>query len=244
MNKIKQILVLLCPPILIKGFYKLKKSTKTIISLNNIPIVKSNSDKQDLDLYWNPKMAELLETWGEDHAWNEIQMLLVTSKGKVLDIACGTGVTINIVAKNKNLEVHGCDISDFLIEKALNRGIARELLKVCDATNMDCYNDNSFDFSYSIGSLEHFTDKGIVKFVEEVYRITDKISYHMVPVSRNGINNGWISPYQSYHNNTEEWWMEKFRTKYKNVHSIDSSWKDNISIGKWFVCSKTNIFNE
>src|SRR5438309_136145 len=73
--------------------------------------------KQDLGLYWDPEFARVLETWGEDHAWNEIQMFLATSKGRVLDIACGTGVTIDIVARNKRLEVHGCDISDYLIQK-------------------------------------------------------------------------------------------------------------------------------
>lgn len=237
MNKIKQIIIAICPPAVLKSFSEIKKK-KSPKSINKKQVIIASTDSQDLDLYWDPIMAELLETWGEDHAWNEIQMLLVEAKGKVLDIACGTGITINIAAKNKNLQVYGCDISDFLIEKAINRGINKEMLKVCDATNMDCYKDNSFDYSYSIGSLEHFTDIGILKFVEEVYRITENLSYHMVPISRNGIDNGWITPYQSYYNNSENWWMEKFKSKYKNVQSINSGWKDEVSIGKWFVCSK------
>ena len=72
------------------------------------------------------------------------------------------------MSKSENFKVYGCNISDFLIGKAINKGINKEWLKVCDATNMDCYKDNSFDYSYSIGSLEHFTDKGILKFVDEV----------------------------------------------------------------------------
>lgn len=238
MNKIKKIIVLICPALILEILSKIRMKYKTNNIQTRTSVVVSSEDKQDLDLYWDPQMAELLETWGQDHAWNEIQLLLACSKGKILDIACGTGVTIKIVEKNKNLEVSGCDISDFLIEKAISKGISKDLLKICDATNMICYADNSFDFSYSIGSLEHFTDKGIVDFVSEVYRITDKLSYHMVPISRNGIDNGWISPYQSYFNNTEEWWMKKFKTKYKNVSCINSGWKDTISIGVWFVCSK------
>lgn len=237
MNKIKKNIIAICPPIILKSFYKIKNK-KSPINLNKKQVVVSNTNKQDLNLYWDPEMAILLETWGEDYAWNEIQLLLVEAKGKVLDIACGTGTTINIVAKNMNFEVYGCDISDFLIEKAVNKGINKEMLKVCNATNMDCYENNSFDYSYSIGSLEHFTDQGIIKFVEEVYRITKNFSYHMVPTSRNGIDNGWITPYQSYYNNSEEWWMQKFKTKYNNVQSINSGWKDEISIGKWFICSK------
>jgi ubiquinone/menaquinone biosynthesis C-methylase UbiE len=237
MNKIKRIIIAICPPLFLKGFYKLKRiiSARPVSQKEKLVL---NPDKQDLDLYWDPVMAELLETWGEDHAWNEIQMLLVGKKGKVLDIACGTGITIDIVSKNKDLKVYGCDISDFLIQKAINKGINKELLEVCDATNMICYDDNSFDSSYSIGSLEHFTEKGIVKFVEEIYRITDNFSFHMVPISRNGIDNGWISPYQSYFNNSEEWWLEKFKSKFKNVQSINSGWNDDASIGKWFICSK------
>ncbi len=237
MNKIKKIIALVCPPIIWKGITKIKNQTVSTYQKKENVII-SNPNEQDLDIYWDPKMAEMLETWGENHVWNEIQMLLANSSGKVLDIACGTGVTINIVAKNNQLQVHGCDISDFLIEKAINRGIKSELLKVCDATNMDCYKDNSFDYSYSIGSLEHFTDDGILKFVGEIYRITNKYTYHMVPVSITGVNHGWIKTVQSYYNNSEEWWIEKFKSKYKTVKSINSGWKDEISIGMWFICSK------
>lgn len=220
---------------------KLLKKIKNKMLISSYTSAKKSiatAKEQDIDVYWDPKMAEILETWGENHVWNEIQMFLASSKGKVLDIACGTGVTINIVSKNKFLNVHGCDISDFLIERAVKQGINKENLKVCDATNMDCYNDNSFDYSYSIGSLEHFTDGGILKFVEEVYRITDKFSFHMVPVSKNGLDNGWIKTIQSYYNNSEDWWRAKFNSKYNNVRSIKSGWQDEISIGMWFICSK------
>src|SRR5258705_11924824 len=131
MKEIKQIIIAICPPVILKIFYKIKNK-KTPINMKKKQVIVSNTNNQDLDLYWDPVMAELLETWGEEHAWNEIQMLLVEANGKVLDIACGTGITINIVRKNKNVEVYGCDISDFLIEKAVNKGINKERLKVCD----------------------------------------------------------------------------------------------------------------
>lgn len=210
----------------------LRGTKQTTIQENRVVL------KQDLAVYWDKEMARILETWGEDHVWNEIQMFLANSEGRVLDIACGTGVTINIVSKNKNLEVHGCDISDFLIHKAINRGISKTHLQVCDATNMDCYIDNFFDYSYSIGSLEHFTEEGILKFVNETYRITKHLSFHMVPISRSGKNHGWIKTFQSYFNNSEDWWMDKFKIKYRQVISINSGWKDEISTGKWFVCYK------
>ena len=80
---------------------------------------------RDLDVYWDPQMAEILEHWGEGNAWNEIQLLLMNCRGRALDMACGTGKTMSLLAGLPALEVHGCDISDMLIGKALERGLAR-----------------------------------------------------------------------------------------------------------------------
>jgi len=194
------------------------------------------SSGQDLDVYWDARMAEVLESWGERNVWKEIQLLMVNCHGKVLDIACGTGKTMEIISKF-SLDIHGCDISDFLISKALKRGIPQTKLTICDATKMP-YEENSFDFAYSIGSLEHFTEDGIVAFVADCHRVTSKVSYHMIPVSRSGQNEGWIKTYQSFHNNSVEWWMKKYKLSYEQVYVIDSTWEDDISVGKWFVCVK------
>lgn len=193
-------------------------------------------DGQDLGVYWDARMAEILDTWGEKNVWKEIQLLMVNCRGKVLDIACGTGKTMEIISRFE-LEVHGCDISDLLIGKALERGIPQERLTLCDATDMP-YADNAFDYAYSIGSLEHFTEQGIVDFVSDCYRVTAKTSYHMIPVSRKNEDEGWIKTYQSFHNNSVEWWLAKYQSAYKNVYVIDSTWEDEISVGKWFVCIK------
>ncbi|MDX6612609.1 MAG: hypothetical protein QOD75_1795 [Blastocatellia bacterium] len=194
----------------------------------------SGGDKQALDVYWNPEMAEVLETWGYGNAWSEIQFLLAPNKGKVLDIACGTGKVVEILKALTHLEVHGCDISDFLIQKAVERGIDPQLLKVCDATNTG-YGNAFFDYSYSIGSLEHFTEDGILAFLTESRRITREASFHQIPISRTG-NQGWISPYQSYFNNNVDWWLPKFRSVFPEVIVLPSSWSDDISVGMWFVC--------
>ena len=237
-NLLKEIL----PPIVVKGLRKIAHLAKDNVSPAKVQHAgkPKDSNGQDLDVYWDDEMAALLETWGKDHVWNEIQMFLVGKEGRALDIACGTGITMEIVAKNSNLEVYGCDISDLLISKAVERGIDRNYLQVCDATNMDMYPDNFFDYSYSIGSLEHFTEDGIMKFVAEVQRVTKYESFHMMPTSKSGRNEGWITPYQSYFNNNEQWWIDKFTTKYSKVYAINSGWKDDVSIGKWFVCMKSN----
>jgi ubiquinone/menaquinone biosynthesis C-methylase UbiE len=236
--RIKEILRQIIPPVLWKGLRFVWHKVRPPKG----PLMKGHSTNapmngQDLDVYWDSKMAALLETWGEGNVWVEIKFIMANCKGKVLDIACGTGKTIEMLNSFSNLELYGCDISDFLIQKAIDRGILKERLKVCDATKTG-YEDDAFDYSYSIGSLEHFTERGIAQFITETYRITRHGSYHMMPVSRSGKDEGWMKTYQSFHNNSVEWWEKQFKRLYKNVYAIDSRWEDDISVGKWFVCFK------
>lgn len=231
---LKNIIKNLTPPILWKaGIYIFGINTKVRIK----KITPGTSVQQDLDMYWDPKMAEVLEHWGEKNAWREIEYLLVNCYGKILDVACGTGKNIELLSRFPFIEVHGCDISDYLLQRAIDRGISPDHLKVCDATNMS-YQDNSFDYAYSIGSLEHFTEKGIKAFIAENHRVAKFASFHMIPVSRSGKNEGWMKTVQSFHNNSVEWWIEKYKLSYKTVYVFDSAWEDEISLGKWFICIK------
>lgn len=192
---------------------------------------------QELDIYWDPTMAAALETWGEGTAWNEIQFLLLNTQGTVLDIACGTGKVMSMLQGIKELEIHGCDISDFLLEKATQRGIAKDRLTCCDATALP-YPPGRFDYAYSIGSLEHFTENGIHGFLQECKRVVAKKSFHMIPVSRSQKNEGWISPWQSYFNNSTDWWVAHCKKSFSRLAVLDSAWEDEISIGKWLVCEE------
>ena len=229
----KQLVKQLTPPILWNVFGRLKQhSPKSILQRFN-----SNPTEQDLGLYWDKDFAAALDTWGEGTTWHEIVLLLANSHGKILDIACGTGKTIQLVSRLPNVEVYGCDISDYLIEKAVELGIARDKLTVCDATKTS-YQENQFDYSYSIGSLEHFTEEGIDAFIKECSRITRYRSYHMMPFARSGQDEGWIKTLQSYFNNSTDWWTTKFRAVYPKVYVVDSLWNDKISVGKWIIAEK------
>jgi ubiquinone/menaquinone biosynthesis C-methylase UbiE len=192
---------------------------------------------QSLEDYWDPKMAEMLDHWGEDNVWIDVQLLFANARGRVLDIACGTGKVMELLAANPAIEVHGFDISDMLIDKAAERGIARERLRVCDATKMDYAND-AFDFGYSIGSLEHFTGDGLIACLQECKRVVRGTSFHQIPVSADGKDHGWIRTFQSYYNNSVEWWLERYASVFPDVRAVDSTWRDTISKGKWFVCHR------
>jgi SAM-dependent methyltransferase len=223
----KQIVKDLCPPVLWRGLQALRRHVQP-------QQAKTRGDSQDLDLYWTPEMAQILETWADGNAWLEVQFLMANCSGRVLDIACGTGKTMMLLDRTK-LEIKGCDISDMLIQKAVERGLPTESLEVCDATKLP-YAANEFDYSYSIGSLEHFTEEGIEKFIDEAARVTRFGSFHFMPTSRSGKDEGWMKTYQSFHNCSPSWWVSKFEKGFNSVRVLDSNWNDPISIGKWFLC--------
>ena len=230
----RQVVKQVCPPIVLSGVKMLVKSLTTPRTsiVNSSKIVVG----QDLDVYWDAEMAQILETWGEKNVWKEIQLLIVNCQGKVLDVACGTGKTMELISKF-SVDIHGCDISDLLIGMAVDRGILQDRLTVCDATKMPYQND-FFNYAYSIGSLEHFTEEGITAVLRECKRVVHKTSFHMVPVSRSGKDEGWLKTHQSFHNNSVDWWLKKYQAVYKTVYILDSTWEDQISVGKWFVCNK------
>ena len=231
---IKKFIKLILPPLLVNFLKFLRKKLKKKKFI-------TTSKKQLLDVYYEEEMAEMLEVWGEKSVWIEIQHLLSNKKGKILDIACGTGKVTEILSKRLNMkEIYGCDVSEFLIEKAVKRGISKDKLKVADATNLP-YSNDFYDYCYSIGSLEHFTEEGIEKFLICSKRITKYLGYHMVPVSKSNKDEGWVTDeYQSYFNNSEAWWRKKCEKIFDKVLILDSTWESGESkqIGKWLILGK------
>ena len=138
-------------------------------------------------------------------------------------------------AGSRNWTCTGCDISDFLIKKGIERGIPVAKLKVCDATATG-YEDRHFEYAYSIGSLEHFTEQGIAASCANAGALLRALPSTTSRRAADGRDHGWITPYQSYFNNSVAWWLLKFREQFSDVQVLDSSWGDDISAGKWFVC--------
>jgi ubiquinone/menaquinone biosynthesis C-methylase UbiE len=198
--------------------------------------------EQHTDIYFDPAFAEVLETWAVKNAWREIQILLGERTGKALDLACGTGRTYDFLRRFEGLEYYGCDISSMLIERAVQRGISSERLRVMDATVLT-YIDQEFDFLFSIGSLEHFTVDGLRSALKECRRVCRGLNFHMIPVSASGLDEGWITPYQAYWNNSQQWWVNIFEEVFGyNVWTMSSKWEDDRSRGVWFICGHEDGF--
>jgi ubiquinone/menaquinone biosynthesis C-methylase UbiE len=226
----KRILKLVVPPIVVD-------IGRRIFAKSNVIRHGTNPKKQATDIYYDEDFADELETWGEASVWREIEMFMSSCTGKVLDVACGTGVNIKSLEKFP-IEVHGFDLSDLLIKRAKGKGIADNKLYVQDATKTT-FTDSEFDYSYSIGSLEHFTEQGIEAFLAENARYTSRVSFHMIPLSRRDKDEGWVTTSQSYFNNSFDWWLPKFQKHFSKVVAIQSKWEDGLSKGYWFVCYKS-----
>ena len=117
----------------------------------------------------------------------------------------------------------------------MRKKFQKERLKVADATKTN-YQEKEFDYSYSIGSLEHFTLEGIDEFMKQSSRVTKKVSFHMIPVSKSNLDEGWMKTVQSFFNNSEGWWYKKFYEHFSEVYVVPSKWEDKISNGRWFIC--------
>jgi ubiquinone/menaquinone biosynthesis C-methylase UbiE len=85
-----------------------------------------------------------------------------------VDLGIGTGLFTKIL-REKGYRVIGIDISDEMLKIAKNRGF--EVIKH-DLNNPLPFNDESFDFVFSMTSIEFL--KNPENLVEEVYRILKK----------------------------------------------------------------------
>ena len=123
-----------------------------------------------------------------------IKQTTISDNYRILEIGYGGGSTIkNILALNKNLEIHGIDISKESYRTAqrvhsdsIRKGSVQ--LKIGNVENMPCQN-NYFDRIFAIQT--HIFWKDIKKSFQEVYRVMssnstliiasekEKIHYHM-----------------------------------------------------------------
>jgi SAM-dependent methyltransferase len=192
---------------------------------------------RETGIFQNDTFADLLETWAAQNAWNEILTFLADCSGPVLDIGCGVGVAMRLLERFPYLQVHGFDLSEKLIKRAVQIGVSTDRLTVGDATSMP-FADGSFVCGYTIGMLHYLTDEEIFKVLKECGRVVVGSTFHQIPVDRHGNDMGWVKTFQTVQNNSLTWWETKFLSAYPRVEILDSAWADDMCLGKWAVCSK------
>ena len=114
--------------------------------------------------------------------WKFVFKLLNPQKGdKICDIACGGG-TLSLKIAEKGCEVHGIDISEFMIKKAKNFAIIEHIrceFVVGDAEYLP-YKSGYFDKIVCNCSLEHFQND--IKALKEMNRILRENGYIVLTV--------------------------------------------------------------
>ncbi len=191
------------------------------------------------DIYSKPDFSEaLLNHWGEGNVWNEIKLLMAPCRGKILDIACGTGEVIRQLKMFDQCSFYGCDAINILIEKARQKGVPGGRLQICNAAKLS-FSDLTFDFSYSIGSFHCMeSEEVIAAAIRESHRVTKNAFFFQVATSRKNMDEGLIRFHQHFYNNSVNWWRDKCLQVYAKVFVLDSQWRDAVSDGKWFLCFK------
>jgi ubiquinone/menaquinone biosynthesis C-methylase UbiE len=89
-------------------------------------------------------------------------------KGKLLEVAIGTGYPVADTLQRQGYEVHGIDISPALVEKCLETNPAIHA-KVGDAENL-AFADGEFDATYCFHSTWYFPD--LTRVIDEMTRVT------------------------------------------------------------------------
>lgn len=87
---------------------------------------------------------------------------------KVLDVGCGTGKLVKFLNDNE-FQAFGCDTSEIAIKAAQRNNKKNTILKA-SATKLP-FKNNSFDLIASISTIEHLTQREVILFLRQAYRV-------------------------------------------------------------------------
>lgn len=128
--------------------------------------------KQEVKEYYNKRYLEPLERPAKQYS-QYLDLFHITEEKdrgrKILDIACGTGVLLE-QAHKRGLQCYGIDISDMAVKIARQKAPGAQIT-IGDSERLP-YKNNSFDFIYCVGSLEHFTN--IPQSIREIKRVSKR----------------------------------------------------------------------
>jgi len=146
--------------------------------------------------YWKNVVTDFKNHWN------------LKSGDKLLDIGCAKGFMLyDFKLLMPNLNVFGVDVSEYAIKNA--KEDVRDFCQVANATSLP-FDDNSIDYSISITTLHNLDEKGLIKALLEIERVTLKGSFITL---------------DAYRNDEEKERMEAWNLTAKTVMHVDE-WKD------------------
>lgn len=180
------------------------------------------------------KAADLAKQWGFDYwdgdrrinyggyryiegRWEKVARLMadhyqLKAGDKILDIGCGKGFLLYDFTKvNPGIEINGCDVSKYAIDNAKEE--VKSNLKLANATDLP-YEDNYFDYVYSINTFHNLHNYDLEKALLEMNRVSKNKKYICVESYRNEIEKAnllyWQVTCEAFCTPKEwEWWFKK-----------------------------------
>ena len=97
----------------------------------------------------------------------EIISDLLPNNSRVLDVGCGDGTLMNLLSKEKNIDVRGLELSVENVEKCISKGLS--VIEGNAETELGQFPDKSFDFVILSQTLQAFYSP--VTVLEHLLRI-------------------------------------------------------------------------
>ncbi len=139
--------------------------------------------------YWDGPRQYGYGGYSYDGRWRVVAEDLAAHYGlqpgmRVLDVGCGKAhLLYEFTQAVPGIEVAGIDISEYGIENAKEE--VRPFLEVADARELP-FEDNSFDFVFSLATLHNLKISGLYAAVREIQRVNrGDAAYVMVESYRN-----------------------------------------------------------
>ncbi|MBQ7486509.1 MAG: class I SAM-dependent methyltransferase [Clostridia bacterium] len=107
----------------------------------------------------------------------------------LLDVGCGTGYLINLLARQKRARYCGADLSDEMIRVSKGKGIPGAEFVVCAADRLP-YPDESFDIVTCSQSFHHYPYQD--RAMAEVWRVLKPGGLYILSDTGIGGIGGWI----------------------------------------------------
>ncbi|MCG8511982.1 MAG: class I SAM-dependent methyltransferase [Rhodospirillales bacterium] len=126
------------------------------------------------EAYWDGDRSPGYGGYGYDGRWRPVIEAMVAHYGltadtRILDVGCGKGFQLyEFTRALPGVEVTGIDISEYAIENA--KPEVKPYLKVGNARDLP-FEDNSFDFVFSITTLHNLFNYDLYAAVREIERV-------------------------------------------------------------------------
>jgi len=121
--------------------------------------------------------------WKKDVKQRSYNLIVIdTIRGlkpnNIVEIGAGSGSDV-IELHNLNFDITYSDFSEIALKKFKDRNPNIKAIK-CDVRKLP-FSNNSYDFVFSLGLLEHFNDEDRKKAIEEMFRISKRYVLIDVP---------------------------------------------------------------